>query len=90
MFGIETFVDLAREAIYVTLLVAAPILLTGFIVGITVSVLQAATQIQEQTLTFIPKILAMVGALFIFLYWIAGVLVNYTRELYIDIPRLVG
>ncbi len=90
MFGIETVVDLARDAIYVTMLVAAPLLLTGFVVGITMSILQAATQIQEQTLTFIPKIFSMLLALFFFLSWMAGILIEYTKKLFIEIPDIVG
>ena len=69
---------------------ALPLLLVGLVVGLVVSVFQAVTQIQEQTLTFIPKILAIVVVLVVGGPWMLGQLVIYTQELYGSIPSMVG
>jgi len=73
----------------VAFLIAAPVLITGLVVGIVVSILQAATQVQEQTLSFVPKILAMTLALFIFLPWMLRTLVEFTQRLIQSIPGLI-
>jgi len=86
----QLIVDLARNALMVTLLVAAPMLLVALGVGLVISVLQAVTQIQEQTLAFVPKLLA-VGVVFIVaLPWTLQLLVKFTRELFLGIPSLAG
>ncbi len=72
--------DMGREALQLTLLLALPMLLTGLIVGVTVSILQAATQVQEQTLSFIPKIIAMLAALYLFMPVLITMLVEYTER----------
>ena len=69
--------DLVRQALTLALLISAPMLLIGLAVGIVVSLLQAVTQIQEQTLTFIPKITAMIAAAILLLPWISQRLVDY-------------
>ena len=79
---------LGREAVMLTLMVAAPMLGFGLLVGLLVSVFQAATQIQEMTLTFIPKIVAVALALLFFLPWILNKLVTYTTGLFNSIPML--
>ena len=79
-----------REALWTGLLVAAPVLVLTVLVGVVVSVLQAATQISEQTLVFVPKILAAVAALVLFGPWMLTTLVRYTVQLYQEIPRLIG
>ncbi len=76
---IEQATDLIRNALLLVLLISAPMLLIGLVVGILVSLLQAVTQIQEQTLTFIPKIAAMVGAAILLMPWIAQHLLTYTQ-----------
>ncbi len=76
---IEQATDLIRNALLLVLLISAPMLLIGLAVGIIVSLLQAVTQIQEQTLTFIPKIAAMVGAAIILMPWIGQRLTEYTQ-----------
>ncbi|ADU97404.1 flagellar biosynthetic protein FliQ [Thermovibrio ammonificans HB-1] len=77
---VEQIIFLGRQMLEVALLVGAPVLLITFFVGIAISVLQAATQIHEMTLTFIPKILAAFVAIFIFGGWMFMKLVEYTKE----------
>jgi len=86
---VEYVLALGREAISLTLLISAPMLILGLIVGVTISILQAVTQIQEMTLTFVPKIIAVAVALLVFLPWIISRLVSFTAQLYSDIPNLV-
>jgi flagellar biosynthetic protein FliQ len=87
----ELFViKLGREALTTALMVAAPVLGLGLLVGIVVSVFQAVTQIQEQTLSFIPKILAIFIALIIFGPWMLNMLVQFTHNLLVNIPALIG
>ena len=75
-------VDLVRHSLIIALTVSAPMLLVGLVVGIVVSLLQAVTQIQEQTLSFIPKIVAMVAAAIVLAPWTAQRLMDYTREMF--------
>ena len=70
-------------------MVAAPILISGLLVGVIVSILQAATQVQEQTLAFVPKILAMTLALFVFMPWMIRTLVNFTRAVIESMPAVI-
>jgi len=79
---------LGHDAVMLTLMVAAPMLGFGLIVGLVVSIFQAATQIQEMTLTFIPKIVAVAVALLFFLPWIVNKLVLFTSQLFNSIPAL--
>ena len=82
--------NLGHDAVMLTLLIAAPMLGFGLIVGLLVSIFQAATQIQEMTLTFIPKIVAVALALLLFLPWITNKLVAFTSELFNSIPMLTS
>jgi flagellar biosynthetic protein FliQ len=82
----DMVVALARQAIEVALFLALPMLGVSLLVGVTISILQAATQIQEMTLTFVPKILAMFIALLIAFPWMMDKLVNFTRDLLMNIP----
>lgn len=82
-------IDLANSAIRTTALLGAPMLLGALIIGILVSLFQAVTQINEQTLSFIPKIVIMGGILVIFGPWMMDVLINFTRELIINIPKTI-
>ena len=75
-------VDLVRETLILSLMVSGPMLLCGLVVGIVVSLVQAVTQIQEQTLTFIPKIVAMVAAAILLMPWTAQRLLDYSREMF--------
>jgi flagellar biosynthesis protein FliQ len=83
-------VDLARNAIMLALLVSGPMLLVALIIGLTVSVLQAVTQIQEQTLAFVPKLLGVSAVFLIALPWVLQLMVKYTTELFRSLPSLIS
>ncbi len=85
----EFAIDIAMEALKVALLLSAPMLGFGLITGIAVSIFQAVTSIQEMTLTFIPKILAVVAALFIFFPWLLQTMLQFTSKVIIIIPQVV-
>ena len=80
-------IQIAREAMIITLLLASPMLGFGLIIGLIVSIFQAVTQINEMTLTFIPKIIAVAVAMAIFLPWIIRTLVDYTTNLFTQLPN---
>ncbi len=84
----QYIVDIARESIYTVLLVSAPMLCLALVVGLSISILQAVTQIQEMTLTFIPKIVAVAIALVIFLPWMITTIVSFAGGLFQMIPGL--
>jgi flagellar biosynthetic protein FliQ len=86
----DTVVSIVTQTMEVGLKIALPILLTGLIVGLVISVFQAVTQIQEQTLSFIPKLLGLVVVIVVAGPWMLGQIVNWTTELYSSIPTLVG
>ena len=86
----ETVVTVGRHALEVTLLLAAPLLLTALAVGLIVGIFQAATQINEMTLSFIPKLLSMAAVLAITGPWMLRTLVEYTRGLIESIPGMIG
>ena len=86
----EMVMSMAYQGMKVTLMIAAPLLLTALLVGLLVSLFQAATQINEMTLTFIPKILGVFAALILSGAWIIQLLVNFTRELLQNIPQMVS
>ena len=77
----DTIVRFASDAVYTTLLVSAPMLLVALVIGLVISVFQAMTQIQEQTLAFVPKILATLLAMLFFGPWILTKLLDYTQAL---------
>ena len=79
---------LAREAVLQLLLMAGPLLLTSVLVGLVISVLQATTSVQEQTLTFVPKILAVLGAALLLGPWLGGSMADFTRRLFESIPGM--
>ncbi|MCW2973879.1 MAG: flagellar biosynthetic protein FliQ [Thermoleophilia bacterium] len=81
---------IANDAIWITLRIAGPILIVGLVVGLVVSVFQAVTQIQEQTLVFIPKIIAIVAVLIIAGPWMMNSMLSYTEQLFEQIPTLVA
>jgi flagellar biosynthesis protein FliQ len=85
----EFVVEVVSQAIRVTLMLAAPMLMGALVVGVLVSIFQAVTQINEQTLSFIPKILVIIAALVIFSPWMMETMVTFTRELIISIPELI-
>jgi flagellar biosynthesis protein FliQ len=86
----DVVISLATQAMNVAFKVAMPLLLAGLVVGLIVSVFQAVTQIQEQTLAFIPKIVAIAAVLVILGPWMLGQILSYTADLYNGIPGLVG
>jgi flagellar biosynthetic protein FliQ len=86
----DVVVSLTMDAISVAMKVAVPMLLAGLVVGLVVSVFQAVTQIQEQTLAFIPKVVALVAIMALFGPWMLGQLETYTTALWASIPQLVG
>lgn len=82
--------EIGRQAIEVTLLLGAPLLLAALIVGLIISIFQAATQINEATLQFVPKLVVMFIVLIIFGPWMLQYLVDYIQRLYGSIPQLIG
>jgi flagellar biosynthetic protein FliQ len=86
----ENVMELAHRMLLVTSMVAAPLLLIALIAGLVIGMLQAATQINESTLSFIPKLLLLVLTLFVSGPWILRVLSDFTRDLYASIPTVVG
>ena len=86
----DVVISIATEAMNLAFKVAMPLLLAGLVVGLIVSVFQAVTQIQEQTLAFIPKIIAVAAVLVILGPWMLNQCLSYTSELYSSIPGLVG
>jgi len=85
----DVVIGIARQAIQVTLLVSLPLLAIGLVVGVVVSLIQAATQIQEMTLTFVPKILSIFVGLLLLLPWIMSHLMSFTIEIFNNIPNYV-
>ncbi len=79
-------IDLAREAIWSTLLVGSPILAAALVIGLVIGLLQAVTQIQEQSLVFVPKIILMLLLLSLLLPWLISQMLHYTNELIAGIP----
>lgn len=86
----ESVMTIGRTALEMTLLVSAPVLLVTLIIGLTVSVFQAATQINEMTLSFIPKLLVMFVVLVVMGPWSLQLMVDYVARLFGSIPTLVG
>ena len=86
----ETVVNLVRQGLEVSILVSAPLLLTALVTGLVVSVFQAATQINEMTLSFIPKLLAIFAVMVLAGPWMLSVMVDFTRRLIESIPGLIG
>jgi flagellar biosynthetic protein FliQ len=83
-------VDIGRQALWATVIVSAPLLLVALVVGLVIGVVQAATSINEMTLSFIPKLLATGGAMLLFGGWMLGTLVDFTRGMFQRIPALFG
>jgi flagellar biosynthesis protein FliQ len=85
----ESIMAIGQRALEITLLLGAPLLLVALITGLVVGAFQAATQINEMTLSFIPKLLAMAATLVIAGPWMLKLIVSYTRELFLSIPNLI-
>ena len=86
----EIVLDVGQEALWVTALLAAPLLLSALVVGLLVGMVQAATQIQEMTLTFIPKLAVLGLALIVAGSWMLGLITDFTINLIERIPELIG
>jgi flagellar biosynthesis protein FliQ len=86
----DTVVSICVSAMEVAMKIALPLLLVGLVLGLIVSIFQAVTQIQEQTLTFIPKIVGLAVVLVVFGPWMLGQILTWTEDLYSQIPQLVG
>ncbi len=85
---IATVIDLGREALWITVLIAGPLLGVALLAGVLIGVVQAATSINEMTLSFIPKLAALALVLVLVGGWQIGVLVDYTRRLFERIPQI--
>lgn len=85
----DSYADITHQAIKVALMVSAPMLIGALLMGILVSLFQAVTQINEQTLSFIPKILVIVVALVFFAPWMSDTLTTFTKDLFLNIPKIV-
>ncbi|MCD1257806.1 flagellar biosynthesis protein FliQ [Paenibacillus athensensis] len=88
--GSEFVIRIAGEAVYTVLKASAPMLVIGLIVGLLISIFQATTQIQEQTLAFVPKIVAVLLSILIFGPWILNTLVDFTYNLLNNLYKFVG
>ncbi|MFK8029927.1 MAG: flagellar biosynthesis protein FliQ [Gammaproteobacteria bacterium] len=86
----ETVMTIGQNALALTVIIAAPMLISALAVGLFVGMIQAATQINEMTLSFIPKLLVLATALMIGGPWMMNKMLDFTRELYATIPHLVG
>jgi flagellar biosynthetic protein FliQ len=86
----EDVMTIGKHALEVTLLLSAPMLIVALVTGLLIGVFQAATQINEMTLSFIPKLVAMAATLALAGPWMLKLIVSYTRELFESIPGLVG
>jgi len=82
-------IQIGRDALYMVMLISAPMLGLGLLVGVLVSIFQATTQIQEQTLVFIPKIIAIFVAIVVFGPWMLSLMVDYTREIFMSLPNMI-
>ena len=88
--GPETVLDIGREALWLAVLLAGPMLGAALAVGLFIGVIRAATQVQEMTLSFIPKLLSLVVVLFLVGPWMLRLIVTFSERLFLDIPGLVG
>lgn len=86
----DTIIDLSQQALYVIVMLAAPMLISALLIGLFIGMFQAATQINEMTLSFIPKLLILVIAIMVAGPWMLRLLVDYTQRLYLSIPGLIG
>jgi len=86
----ESVMTLGRQAIEITVMISAPMLLVALVVGLVVSIFQAATQINEMTLSFIPKLVGIFLAMIIAGPWMLTVMTDYMRQMFTSIPTLIG
>lgn len=86
----ETVITIGEQAVEMTLMLSAPLLLTALVIGLVVSIFQAATQINEMTLSFIPKMIGIFVTLIITGPWMVNTMVDYMQRLFSSIPGLIG
>ena len=86
----DTIIDLSQQALYIVVMLSAPMLISALTIGLIVGMFQAATQINEMTLSFIPKLFILVIALMTAGPWMLQMLVSYTQNLYLSIPSLIS
>lgn len=86
----DTVVSLATQAMTLAVKIAGPMMLVGLVIGLVVSIFQAVTSIQEQSLSFIPKIIGLAALIVILGPWMLGQLVSYAQNLYLSIPQLIN
>jgi flagellar biosynthesis protein FliQ len=86
----ESVISIGERALIVTSMIAAPLLLAALVAGVVIGMLQAATQINEMTLSFIPKLLVLVATIFVTGHWMLQTLIDYTRALFESIPSVIG
>jgi flagellar biosynthetic protein FliQ len=86
----DTVIDLSQKTLYLIALIAAPMLLSALAIGLLIGMFQAATSINEQTLSFIPKLMVLLLSILIAGPWMLSLLINFTRQLFLDIPGLIG
>ncbi|MEM7562927.1 MAG: flagellar biosynthesis protein FliQ [Pseudomonadota bacterium] len=86
----DTVIDLSQQALYLIAMISAPMLLSALAIGLLIGMFQAATSINEQTLSFIPKLMVLLLSILIAGPWMLNLLITFTRRLYIGIPGLIG
>lgn len=86
----DTVIDISQKTLYLIALISAPMLLSALAIGLIIGMFQAATSINEQTLSFIPKLMVLLLSIVIAGPWMLNLLVNFSRQLYLDIPGLIG
>ncbi len=86
----DTVIDLSQQALYLIAMITAPMLLSALAIGLVIGMFQAATSINEQTLSFIPKLMVLLLSILIAGPWMLNLLLSFTRRLYIGIPGLIG
>ena len=86
----DTVIDISQQVLYVIAMIAAPMLLSALGIGLFIGMFQAATSINEQTLSFIPKLIVLLLSILVAGPWMLNLLVSFTRRLYLDIPVLIG
>lgn len=86
----ETVIKIAESGIYTVLMVSGPLILIALVVGLIISIIQATTQIQEQTIAFVPKIVAVLVGIIIFGPWMLNQMLSYANEIFSNLTRFVG
>jgi len=86
----DSIIDLSQQALYVIAMITAPMLMSALAIGLLIGMFQAATSINEQTLSFIPKLIVLLLSILVAGPWMLNLLLTFTRDLYISIPSLIG